>query len=112
MQLFIQQLTLRLTGMLQITTRGWLHRPYKVANYFNTTWSYPTTSGTPTTSQVQATGVASTGDFTVGEITACTISSGFNYASSNLCSNAGIVYITLNLQVPALFSFNTPAGFL
>jgi hypothetical protein len=81
----------------------------KVASYAAAAWLYPTT-GTTSTTSAAASGVAITGDFAVGEITACTISSGFTYSATNFCSNGGTISKTLNVGATAGTFTSSPAG--
>lgn len=69
------------------------------------TWSYPTVSGTPTTTSITISGVASVGDFAVGE--SCI--AGFSYAGSPYC-NTGAASITLNSGATSGAFSATPAG--
>jgi hypothetical protein len=82
----------------------------KVAEYSSSLWSYPVVSGSPGSTSITATGITTLGDFAVGEISACTVSTGFYYSSSILCSNAGTATVILNTGATAGTFSASPAG--
>ena len=83
----------------------------KVVKYHSLAWSYPTISGTPTTTSITASGITTVGDFGVGETSACTISSGFSYSSNTLCTNSGnAAVVILNCSAIAGTFTASPAG--
>ncbi len=80
----------------------------KAALYNSSTWSFPALTGTPTTTNIQATGVSVLGDFAVGET--CNVATGFSYASAPYCSNGGTANITLNSGATAGSFSASPSG--
>lgn len=81
----------------------------KVGNYNSPSWSYPAVSG-GTISTITATGVTTLGDFAVGEVSACTVSSGFSYSASELCTSGGKENVILNAGATAGTYTATPVG--
>jgi hypothetical protein len=80
----------------------------KVGKYTSSTWSFPTITGTPTTSNIQANGINTFGDFVCGQT--CDVTAGFSYTGTPYCSNAGTVTITLSGGATSGVFNSTPAG--
>lgn len=80
----------------------------KTGKYTSSTWSVPTATGTPSTTNVQATGITTMGDFIAGEM--CDVNAGFTYPSSPYCTNGGNAVITLNSGSTAGAFTATPTG--
>ena len=82
-----------------------------VAQMWNgSSWSGTTENGTSTTVRLGIRNLAATGDFAIGEAAACTVSSGFHYANTVFCSNAGVVGVTMNTGATKGTFTASPAG--
>jgi hypothetical protein len=79
----------------------------EVAIYDGSTWSFPTLSGTPTTSSNTITGVSRVGDFAIGE--KCNVATGFSYSGTPYCSSGGTATITLAASA-STGTFTSAAG--
>ncbi len=80
----------------------------KVGKYTSSVWSYPTVTGVPTTSNVQANGISTMGDFVAGE--KCDIPATFSYTATPYCSNAGTASVTYSGGGSAGVFTSSPAG--
>ena len=81
----------------------------KVAEYATNAWSYPSNVGTPVLTSVTATNITALGDFAIGEPIVCTVSSGFTYSASELCTSGAREKVILNTGATA-GTFTSSAG--
>jgi hypothetical protein len=80
----------------------------KVGRYTNSSWTLPTVSGTPTSTNVQSTGNTAVGDFIAGET--CDAPADFGYAGTPYCQNGGTATVTYSNGGGAGTFTYAPAG--